>query len=246
MKIGHFFLNFSKNCHSNTNRNLLIKLKNPIIDTIKIILCFYIFITLVLNSAISEAVCSSVFSELRIKLNLPNYVVNILHTKGINNIEKLTKKTAGELSRIPHLGRKSLNTIEDALAKKGLYLKNSHKKLKNNISILNLSKRAESALYDQGINTVEKLVSKTQEYLLGINKLGEGSLMNIEDALNRKNLSLKVSAKSSNPNDISNLGFSIRTQNVLRIEGINTIEQLIAKIPTEILRKILLEKENED
>ena len=74
--------------------------------------------------------------------------------------------------------------------------------------------------------------------------LGIGSLMEIEEVLAERDLSLKASSEGLKPNDISTLNFSIRTQNALRAEGINTIEELTDRIPLKLLRKIILEKRN--
>ncbi|MCZ0932013.1 MAG: hypothetical protein OXJ52_02555 [Oligoflexia bacterium] len=213
-------------------------------DPYKFAFRVYIVIALILNSAETAGMCASVFSELHIKLDLPIRIVRLLHKEGINTVEKLANKTPRELLRLPSFGDAFLHSVETALAKKNLYLKASARSLDpNNISVLKLSVRSWNALQDEGINTIKKLADKTPEELLGIRNLGIGSLMEIEKTLANRDLSLKASARSLDPNDISALSLSVRTQNALRAEGINSIEKLADRIPLELLRKIILEKE---
>ena len=203
-----------------------------------------ILILISFNSTLTEGMCASVFSDLHRDLGLPTRIVNLLRNKNIKTIKKLTSQTPQELLEIPFLKENSLKLIETALANKGLTLKEAPKNLEsNNISDLDFPNRAKEALIQEEIYTVEDLTSKTQAELLGIRNLGVGTVMKVEDILANKGLTLKAPARHLDPNDISTLGLSVRAQNALRIEGINTIEKLISKAPRHLLIKILTEKE---
>ena len=87
--------------------------------------------------------------------------------------------------------------------------------------------------------TREELISKTPEQLLGITNLGLGSLIEIEKALAKRNLSLRSLRQGLDSDDISVLDLSIRSKNALRDEGIHTVDDLMSKIPKELLKKII-------
>ncbi|MDE0092015.1 MAG: helix-hairpin-helix domain-containing protein [Oligoflexia bacterium] len=210
----------------------------------KLFLSFYILIMLSLSSSLTAGMCKSVFSDLYLELKLPVRIVSLLNQAGINTVKELISKTPQELLRLPHFGRASLEGVEEVLAGKGLFLKASARSLEpGDISILNLSVRSQNALRAEGIHTVKELVSRTPEELLGIRNLGINSLIEIEEVLKRRDLSLRASARSLEPGDISILNLSVRSQNALRAEGIHTVKELMSKAPLELLREIIFEKE---
>ena len=197
-----------------------------------------------LSSSLTAGMCKSVFSDLHLELELPVRIVSLLHQAGIRTVKELVSKTPLDLLRLPHFGRASLEAVEEVLAGKGLSLRASARSLEpGDISVLNLSVRSHGALRSEGINTVRELVSRTPEELLGIRNLGMNSLIEIEDALKRRDLSLRASARSLEPGDISVLNLSVRSQNALRAEGIHTVKELMSKAPWELLREIIFEKE---
>ena len=208
---------------------------------IKCLLKVYLLMMISLPS--TAGMCSEVFSDLHLKLDLPLRIVRLLYKERIYTVEQLKSKTSLELLRVSGFGKDSLKTVEEALLRKGLLLRASLRSLNpNDISVLNLSTRSQNALRFEGINNIEELTSRTPKRLLGIPNLGQGSLIEIERALNKKALSLRASPKSLEADDISVLNLSAQSENALRAEGIHTVKQLVSKIPKDLLKNIFEER----
>ena len=204
---------------------------------------FFILCALSFNFLSRAEKCKSVFSDLYVELKLPIHIVNLLNNSDISNLQELVIKAPQDLLKLPGFGLKSLLMVEQALEKKSLSLVNSDLDLYIDISVLNLSVRPREALLNEGIVTLEELISKTPRQLLGIRNLGLGSVVEIEQALAKRNLSLKALPQGLDSNDISILDISIRSQNALRDEGIHTVDKLMSKIPKELLKKIISKDE---
>ena len=103
-----------------------------------------------------------------------------------------------------------------------------------------------NTLRKRGINTVKKLTAKTPEELLKLPFISIEYLKEIEIALTKKKLTLKSAPKQIKPKrnqvssdttpSLSSLELSNRVRNVLRAEGITTVEELTGKTEQELLK----------
>ena len=205
----------------------------------KVFFRMYIFITLCSGPFLTEGttICANVFSVLRAELNLPILVASVLHKEGIRTVKKLLSKTPEELLKLPNFSENSLKEVEMALARKDLSLKGAAP-----ISSLNLSSRVLNVLFVAGINTVEELVSKTEQELLKESGFGKHALSEVKTALAKKNLSLRelfietgFKKALSYGESLSVLGLSVRVESLLNRNDIDTVEKLINKTSEELL-----------
>ena len=166
-------------------------------------------------------------------------VANALNTVvGIHTMEDLASKTERELRRLlkpyaPELfshyfygEQETFNVIKTALAERGLSFKSDPL-----VEDLGLSIITANELNRAGIHTIEDLTSKTAREL---SKLGISSqnLDKIKIALGYRDLSLTPDPL------VDDLGFSVKTANILDKAGIHTIEDVTGKTDRE-LKKLL-------
>jgi len=132
---------------------------------------------------------------------------NCLERMGIKTLRDLTTVTESQLLSFKNFGETSLTEIKDVLTQKGLKIgqaleeqKRLHptprseqeaELLNSPISILELSARTAKALEKIGIHTVEELVSKTEEELLGHKGISGSHAEEITEKLTRWELSLR-------------------------------------------------------
>lgn len=137
---------------------------------------------------------------------------NCLERMGIKTLRDLTTVTESQLLSFKNFGETSLTEIKDVLTQKGLRIgqaleeqKRLHptprseqeaELLNSPISILELSARTAKALEKIGIHTVEELVSKTEEELLGHKGISGSHAEEITEKLTRWELSLRQKKES--------------------------------------------------
>ena len=104
------------------------------------------------------------------------------------------------------------------------------KALEMTIEELDLSVRSFNCLKRAGINTVEDLVSKSEDEMMKVRNLGRKSLeeVMVEKEDDEKEKVLEMS--------IDELELSVRSYNCLKRAGINTVEELTNKTPEDMMK----------
>jgi DNA-directed RNA polymerase subunit alpha len=136
---------------------------------------------------------------------------NCLERMNIRTLKDLTMVTEIQLLSFKNFGETSLNEIKSVLSQKGLrigqYLEEQKRLhplarsaqetelIRSPISVLELSVRTTKALEKIGIHTVEDLISKTEQELLGHKGIRELHAEEVKEKLNRWELSLKREEK---------------------------------------------------
>ena len=111
--------------------------------------------------------------------------------------------------------------------------------LSSSVKNLDLPVRITNALMIEDINSVEILITKTEEELLRIPGIGKKSLEEIKSRLEEKKLQLSESSKKVFEREffeIDSLNLPVRITNALKIEGIYSIKALITKTEDDLLR----------
>ncbi|MCZ0933170.1 MAG: helix-hairpin-helix domain-containing protein [Oligoflexia bacterium] len=128
-----------------------------------------------------------------LSLDLSNRAKNALGREKIHTIEKLVSKTEKELMWMPNFGKKALEEVKQALAKRGLALKKARPNLDSILS-LDISAYSLKILQAEEINTIEKLTGKTKQELMKLPYLSQRALWEIELSLAKRGLYLKDTA----------------------------------------------------
>ncbi len=138
---------------------------------------------------------------------------NCLERMNIRTLKDLTMVSESQLLSFKNFGETSLSEIKEVLAQKGLRIGQALEEqrklypstrseqeaelISSPISVLELSARTAKALEKIGINTVEDLISKTKEGLLGHKGIREWHIEEIDERLKRWELSLRKEEKES-------------------------------------------------
>lgn len=153
----------------------------------------------VLNPLIKELGIDKINPKLTIRIS------NRLNDNKIYTLEDLTKYSENDLLKMPDFGRKCLEVMNKALAKKYLWLApnfvHTEKEYIDSIDQLELSVRAYNALRNNRIFKISQLLKMTKEDFMKIPKLGEKSFIEITTNLNYLPQKLLKEIKKENNND---------------------------------------------
>ena len=157
-------------------------------------------------------------------LGLSDRVRSLLVFVEIDSVEKLTEKTEEDLLRISKLKRQDVDEIKTRLKERGLRLKWTL-----DIDSLGFSNRTKNMLVSDRIDSVEKLLERTEETLLRIPGFGEGSLTEVKARLAEKGFQLSEIIFEDD------LSLSLRTRRILRRNRIRLVKDLVERTEEELL-----------